>query len=196
MRRTGSSFARVRSLVHALVFALCVVALASPARAQVAERVQAQPGAPPQGLALERQFRERLAEVVKRRLSLNDPQMQQLARVNDRFERDRMLLLRDERRARQALRAEVLAGDSADQAKVSGLIDQLLTIQRRRLDLTESEQRELSGFMTPTQRAKYFAIQDELRQRLENLRRQRQERRGMGAGGGGGGANGRQRPLP
>jgi len=187
MRLIASSLGRVRSVV----FALCVVAAASPASAQGADRFQAQPGAPAQGRALELQFRERLAEVVKRRLSLNDTQMQQLGRVNDRFERDRMLLLRDERRARQALRAEVLAGDSADQAKVSGLIDRLLTIQRRRLDLTESEQRELSGFMTPTQRAKYFAIQDELRQRLENLRRQRQERRA-----GGGVANGRQRPLP
>ena len=188
MRLIAPRFLRVRSAV----FALCVVASATTASAQSAERVQAQPGAPPQGLALERQFRERLAEVVKRRLNLSDPQMQQLGRVNDRFERDRMLLLREERRARQALRAEVLAGDSADQPKVAGLIDQLLTIQRRRLDLTESEQRELSGFMTPTQRAKYFAIQDELRQRLENIRRQRQR----GGIGGAGAANGSQRPLP
>ena len=115
--------------------------------------------------------------------------MQQLGRINDRFERDRVQLLREERRARQALRAEVLAGDSADQKKVAGLLDQVLALQRRRLDLTENEQRELAAFMTPTQRAKYFAIQDQLRQRLENLRRQRQERR-AGAGPGG------QRPLP
>jgi protein CpxP len=172
-----------------VVVALCVVAVALPVRAQRIDRVQAQPGAPAPGRTLERQFRERFAEVVKRRLDLNDAQMQQLGRVNDRFERDRMLLLRDERRARQALRAEVLAGDSADQAKVAGLLDELLTIQRRRLDVTEREQRELAAFMTPTQRAKYFAIQDELRRRLETIRRQRQERRA-------GGAVGAPRPLP
>ena len=169
---------------------LCLILAVSPARAQRANAVEAQPGAPAQqGRALERQFRERFAEVVKRRLNLDETQMQQLGRVNDRFERDRVQLLREERRARQALRAEVLAGDSADQKKVAGLLDQMLTIQRRRLDLTESEQRELATFMTPTQRAKYFAIQDQLRQRLENLRRQRQERR-AGAGPGG------QRPVP
>ncbi len=171
------------------LLALCLILGASPAGAQRVNGVEAQPGAPAQGRALERQFRERFAEVVRRRLNLDDTQMQQLGRVNDRFERDRMMLLRDERRARQALRAEVLAGDSADQKRVAGLLDGLLTIQRRRLDLTESEQRELATFMTPTQRAKYFAIQDELRQRLENLRRQRQARR-AGAGLGG------QRPLP
>jgi len=179
-----------RASCVALAFvALCLVAVTSPAPAQRVDRVQAPAGAPAQGRALELQFRERLAEVVKRRLDLNESQMQQLGRVNDRFERDRMLLLRDERRARQALRAEVLAGDSADQAKVAGLLDQLLRIQRRRLDLTESEQRELSTFMTPTQRAKYFGIQDELRRRLENLRRQRQERRA-------GPGRDTQRPLP
>ena len=171
------------------LLALCVILAASPAGAQRVSGVQAQPGVPAQGPALERQFRERFAEVVKRRLNLDEAQMQQLGRVNDRFERDRVMLLRNERRTRQALRAEVLAGDSADQKKVAGLLDELLTIQRRRLDLTESEQRELAAFLTPTQRAKYFGIQDELRQRLEHLRRQRQERR---AGGGVGG----QRPLP
>jgi len=171
------------------LLALCAILGASPACAQRVNGAQAQAGAPLQGPALERQFRERFAEVVKRRLNLDDTQMQQLGRVNDRFERDRMMLLRNERRTRQALRAEVLAGDSADQKKVAGLLDELLTIQRRRLDLTESEQRELSAFMTPTQRAKYFGIQDELRQRLENIRRQRQGRRA-------GGGMGAQRPLP
>ena len=183
-RRAASVWPRTLALL-----ALCAILGASPACAQRVNGAQAQAGAPPQGPALERQFRERFAEVVKRRLNLDDTQMQQLGRVNDRFERDRMMLLRNERRTRQALRAEVLAGDSADQKKVAGLLDELLTIQRRRLDLTESEQRELSAFMTPTQRAKYFGIQDELRQRLENIRRQRQERRA-------GGGMGAQRPLP
>jgi hypothetical protein len=185
---------RTRALVTPLVFALAVAvvwvaAAVSPAHAQRADRVQAQQGAPPPGGVLERQFRERFAEVVRRRLNLNDSQMQRLGQVNDRFERDRMLLLRDERRARQALRAEVLAGDSANQGRVANLLDELLRIQRRRLDLTESEQKELSAFMSPTQRAKYFAIQDELRQRLEMLRQQRQQHRA------GEGRNPR-RPLP
>jgi hypothetical protein len=179
---------RTRALLTPLVFTLavavlCVAVGVSPAHAQRADRLQqSQRGAQPPGGALERQFRERFAEVVRRRLDLNDSQMQRLGQVNDRFERDRMLLLRDERRARQALRAEVLAGDSADQGKVASLLDELLRVQRRRLDLTESEQRELSAFMSPTQRAKYFAIQDELRQRLETIRQQRQQQRRAGEG--------------
>ena len=164
-----------------------------------AQRLDRRPARPAEqapaagGGALERQFRERLAEVVRRRLNLDDTQMRQLRQVNERIERDRMGLLRDERRVRTSLRAEVLSGDAADQAKVAQLLDDALRVQRRRLDLIEAEQRALSGFMTPVQRAQYFAIQDDLRRRLEDIRQQRQQRR---PGAPGGSPPGGQRPLP
>lgn len=146
--------------------------------AQRLDRRPARPTDQPPGMAgLERQFRERLAEVVRRQLNLDDAQMRRLRQVNDRVERERMLLLREERQLRVALRDEMLAGDSADQSKVAQLLDDALRIQRRRLDLVEQEQRALAGFMTPVQRARYFAIQDNLRRRLEDLRQERQQRR-------------------
>jgi periplasmic protein CpxP/Spy len=167
-----------------MVGALAIVAF--PLVAQRAERSPAQAGMPAQGrTGLARQFRERLAEVVRRRLNLNESQMRQLGVVNDRYERERMLLLRDERQMRQALRAEVLAGDSADQTKVAELLDRALRLQRQRLDLTEREQRDLASFMTPVQRAKYVGIQDDLRRRLEEIRQQRRP-----------GASGARRPPP
>jgi hypothetical protein len=86
-----------------------------------------------------------------------------------------MQLSRAARPARQALRAEVLAGDSADQAKVSALLDRALRIQRQRLDIAQREQRDLAAFMTPVQRAMYVAIQDDLRRRLEDFRQQRRQ---------------------
>ena len=164
----------MRRAVHAIAFACAMVCAAmAPAAAQRANRSPAQAGEPAQGRALERQFRERFAEVVRRRLNLNDSQMRQLGQVNDRYERQRMMLLREERQMRQALRAEVLAGDSADQARVGELLDRALTIQRQRLDIAEREQRDLAAFMTPVQRAMYVGIQDDLRRRLEDVRQQR-----------------------
>jgi len=153
--------------------AIMFAAAASPAAAQRANRGPGQAGAPAERRALERQFRERLAEVVRRRLNLNDSQMQQLGQVNDRYERERMALLREDRQMRQALRAEVLAGDSADQARVAQLLDNALRLQRQRLEIAEREQRDLAAFMTPVQRAKYVGIQDDLRRRLEDIRQQR-----------------------
>ena len=167
-------------VARSLAFAVTLVMSVSVASVAPAQRVDRTPGRPAreaqQGQgepALARQFRQRLAEVVRRRLNLNDAQMRQLGEVNDRFERERMRLLRDERQMRQTLRAEVLAGDSADQSKVAALLDRALDIQRQRLDLVRREQRELSVFLTPVQRAMYVGIQDDLRRRLEEFRQQR-----------------------
>ena len=170
---------RINSAIVQLGAVMASLLLVTPELS--AQRLDRQParareqGLPP-GEPLERQFRERLAEVVRRRLNLNDVQMRQLRQVNERVERERMQLLREERQVRVALRTEMLAGDSADQERVATLLDNTLRIQRRRLDLTEQEQRALSDFMTPLQRAQYFAIQDDLRRRLEDIRQQRQQR--------------------
>lgn len=164
---------RIRTLLLVCVGGL--LAAFTPAAAQRADRVPGRPGARAEDRqGLEQQFRERLAQIVQRRLNLDDTQMRRLGDVNRRFEQERTGLLREERQVRQALRAEVLSGDSANQSRVAELLAQALQIQRRRLDLTEREQRELSQFMTPRQRAMYFGIQDDLRRRMEELRQQRQ----------------------
>lgn len=133
----------------------------------------------PQRAALEERFRERTAEVVRRRLELNDDQMARLKATNQQFDRQRMGLVGEERQARQALRAELVAGDAANQQKVAGLLDQLMRLQRRRLDLVENEQREIGKFLTPVQRAKYLGLQTEIRKRLEELRDRPGARRGV-----------------
>jgi hypothetical protein len=174
-----------------LVAALVIMSAFAPSRgeAQRADRLQRQQQ---QQLAsgdqtpLARQFQQRLAEVVRRRLNLNDSQMQQLGQVNGRYERRRMQLLREERQSRQELRRQMAARDSADQSRVSALLTQTMRIQRERLDLTEREQQELSQFMSPMQRAMYFGIQDEVRRRMEEMRQQ---------GRPGGGAQGRPGAL-
>lgn len=170
---------RIHSAIVQLGAVLASLLVTAPELA--GQRLDRQPARPAEqgaapGAALDRQFRERLAEVVRRRLNLNDGQMRQLRQVNERVESQRMRLLREERQVRMALRAEMLAGDSANQERVATLLDDALRIQRRRLDLVEQEQRALSGFMTPLQRAQYFAIQDDLRRRLEDMRQQRQQR--------------------
>src|SRR5215207_266895 len=99
---------RIVRLGSPLVMSLAIAALgaaaaSAPLSAQRVDRAPARVGAPAQQAGgLERQFRERLAEVVRRRLNLDDAQMRQLGQVNNRFERERMGLLRDERQVRQS----------------------------------------------------------------------------------------------
>lgn len=126
--------------------------------------------APGRRQVLEQRVRQRMAAVVKDRLGLSDEQMRRLGEVNRDIEGQRRLLNEQERELRVGLRAELVRGDSANQDRVARFVDQLIDVQRRRIDLLSREQRALAGFMTPVQRAQYLAIQDQLRRRMEEMR--------------------------
>jgi periplasmic protein CpxP/Spy len=129
---------------------------------------------------LEREIQRRMAVIVQRQLNLSPAQMQKLQDVNRRFEGRRRELLMSEREARQGLRQALTPGDSADDRRVSDLMDQMLRVQRERVDLLSEEQRELSAFLTPMQRARYFALQERVRRQVEEFRRQQGQRPGPG----------------
>ncbi|WP_396212956.1 Spy/CpxP family protein refolding chaperone [Gemmatimonas sp.] len=127
----------------------------------------------PRRVALERRFQERVERMVRERLQLTDEQAGKLRDVATRTEESRRALRRDEMQARQAMRDELWAGDNANEARISELLDQMPRLERRRLDLMEQELRELSKFLSPLQRARYFALQDELRRGMLELQRRR-----------------------
>src|SRR6266496_469648 len=70
---------------------------------------------PPARAELERRFRERTAQIVRQRLELTDDQMAKLQASNQQFDQQRMALVAEERQTRQALRAEMVAGNAANQ---------------------------------------------------------------------------------
>jgi hypothetical protein len=65
---------------------------------------------------------------------------------------------------------------TADPAKVDRLLQQLVDVQKRRVQLMEAEQRDLATVMSPLQRAKFMALQEQIRRRLEEMRQQRSPR--------------------
>jgi Spy/CpxP family protein refolding chaperone len=124
--------------------------------------------------------RERFARLVRERVGLTEEQLRRLADVSRTIEARRQALFREERATRQSLRRELTAA-TPNETRVAAQIDQLFALQRRRLDLAAEEQRELAAFMTPSQRARYLALQEQLRRRADEMRR----RRGGGPRGGG-----------
>ena len=150
--------------------------------AQRGERREAEQG---ERAMLERRVRERLARAVRERLGLDDAQMRKLQETNRRFERQRLEAGRRERMARALLRAELASPASADQAAVDTLLAALLRVQRERLTMLEEEQRALAAFLTPVQRAQYLALQEQVRRRVEEARRQGAARRASPPGGNG-----------
>ena len=167
----------VRVLMACMV-ALLVMPLVAAEGQQAPRRSTpgaARQGGAPQGrMQLEREVRARLHDIMRREMRLDDAQIERLDRTLQTYETRRRSLLRDEREARMALRHAMGTARSADSARarandaiIAASLDTLLVLQKRRVDLVIEEQRELATFLTPLQRARYFALQENLRRVLE-----------------------------
>ena len=137
-------------------------------------------GVGPDRAALEQQVRARLGQMMKKQMGLTDAQMSKLQETNRKFDEKRRLLVDQERDVRMSLRDEMLNPDSSRSAQVSGLLDRVVRVQRQRVDLLEQEQKELSGFLTPLQRAKYYGAEEQMRRRMQNMRQQQGQARMQG----------------
>lgn len=118
-------------------------------------------------MRVEGSLREALAQAVKQRLNLNDQQATRLMDVNRKFGEDRLRIARDEIRIRRDLRQSISGRDSSRSPETARLLDELLDTQRQRLDLQQKEQAALSEFLTPEQRARYIAMMEQLRRRIQ-----------------------------
>jgi len=159
-----------RKIILAL---LALLLVATPANAQGGGRVREQRALAPGRQQLETRLRQRLWTITKKRVGFTDEQMTKLAQTSRGFDQRRRQLAIEEREQRQLMRREILAGSAADQSQVATALDRVLQIQRERVDLQIEEQRKFAEFMTPVQRARYAALQEQLRRRAEKLRGQR-----------------------
>jgi hypothetical protein len=124
----------------------------------------------PQRQELAKRIREQWMKIVHDRLGLNDVQMRQLQETTRHFNAQRQTLNQEERAIRTEMRDQVIGTAPVDDKHLAAMIDTVLDLQRQRLELTRNEQRELSLFLTPLQRVKYLALQEQLRQQMERLR--------------------------
>jgi hypothetical protein len=122
---------------------------------------------------MEQRFRQRLANLLRTQLGLSDDEMRQLSDVNQRFDVQRREVNRREMMTRRSMREEVLKRDSANAGRIEQLLTEQFKIERERIDLTEAEQRELSRFLTPMQRARYLGVQEQIRREMDQLRGRR-----------------------
>lgn len=134
------------------------------------------PGGGPGGArreALVEQLQQRFGLIVRQRLRLTDDQAARLRQTNQRFGVQRRALNERERAVREAMRQELQPGVAANQEHLGSLIDSLIVLQRERLDVFQSEQRDEAQYLTPLQRVQYYGLQEQLRRRLEEIRRRR-----------------------
>lgn len=135
------------------------------------------PNMSPERAALERQVRLAFTKAARERVGLSEDQMTKLAAVNRSLSVQRRELSQEERATRLALRQEMLDQAPPDQAKIGTYLDRLRELRHRRLDIADTEQKELATFMTPSQRARYQALQEQVRHRLDDIRHQHPDQR-------------------
>jgi hypothetical protein len=161
--------------IATLITALLLCASSAGAQRMGGRRGMRPPNAPevtPRRQALEKQFREHTEQVVREKIHLNDDQMTQLRSVNASIGSQRNALTQQERSVRADLRDEMAKGSGADQSRVAQLMTQAHDLQGRRFELQQDEQRQLSTFMTPVQVAQYVGFQAQIRQYIQQQKRQ------------------------
>lgn len=156
----------LRSLLYAATALLLALALCAD---EIHAQRPAQDGQ--RRTELEQAIRQRMARVLKERVELSDEQMEKVAAVNRKYEERRRMLVEQERDVRIGMRQEVMRSDQPDQERVARLITESIQVQRQRLQLLEDEQKDLAEFMTPVQRARYLAVQEQIHRTIEEMRR-------------------------
>lgn len=158
---------RLSPLTFSLAFGLALMASGADAQGPAPRE------AGPARQATQQQIRQRFGRLVQRELALDDAKMRRLQASLLKFDAPRRELIRRETEARRELRKQLRAGDSAQPSRVDSLLDEMLVVQKRRIELHEQEDRELRAFLTPVQRARFYGIQEQLRRRVEAVQAKR-----------------------
>ncbi len=163
---------------------LWVLALATtlPLVAQQPEDTAA--GAPPNGAEaqqLREQIRQRWSEHVRSTLGLSGDQTAKLQATEQRFEGQRQPIRARQRQINQALSAELALG-TPDQDRVRQLVNERQDNQLKLQQVNHDEAREMQGYLTPVQHARYQEERRRFQERVADLVRHRREQRRQGLG--------------
>jgi Spy/CpxP family protein refolding chaperone len=156
---------------------LLVVGLAPGLAAQVpGDSGVAQPASPngAEARGLRAEVRERWKAHVRSTLGLSDAQTAQLAATEQRFEAQRQPLRAQQRDSNEALKAELASG-TPNEDRVKQLISVRQENQLKVQQMNRDEDREMQGYLTPVQRARYQEERRRFQERVAELVRHRRE---------------------
>jgi len=156
----------------------CVLMLVlTPAlTAQVPGDSGAAPPADGEAQRLRAQVRQRWAEHVRSTLELSDAQAGKLDATERRFEEQRQPIRARQRQINQALHTE-LAARTPNEDRVKQLMGEREQNQLKLQQVNRNEDREMQGYLTPVQRARYQEERRRFQGRIVDALRQQRERR-------------------
>jgi Spy/CpxP family protein refolding chaperone len=147
----------------------------SPARPDTAEAER-----------LRARIEARFSQHVQQELRLTPDQSAKLRASQERFGTQRRALMRQQLERRRALEDQMQPGVAANTDSVKRLMDGIQAGRAAMLKIEQDEDREMAGYLTPVQRARYQRMREMLMRRVSEMREQRRGGR-MGPGTGPGG---------
>jgi Spy/CpxP family protein refolding chaperone len=128
--------------------------------------------------SLRHQIEERFAARVQEELGLTNEQATKLRATSQRFGVRRREFRTRYHGLREGLSAQLRPGVAANQDSVAKLTDAMIDLRIASAQSTRDEMREVAKYLTPVQRARFFAM----RERLHHRMKEAHEHGGMGAG--------------
>lgn len=157
-----------------LGFVVALMALgAVPALAQEPARDSAQEE------QLRAEVERRFGARVRTELGLNDDQAGKLKATQERYGPRRRQLLRGQLLHRFALQRQMQPGMAANPDSVKFHMDQMQAGRADLLKVEQDEDREMSGYLTPVQRARFQIMRQRFLERVNEMRQDRREMRGQ-----------------
>jgi hypothetical protein len=128
---------------------------------------------------LRAQIEQRFTERVREELRLTDDQTTKLRASQSKFGPRRRALMRQQLERRRALEDQMQPGIAANSDSVRTLMDGIQSGRAEMLRIEQEESRELAGYLTPVQQARFQQMRARFMQRVGEMRR---EGRGRGMG--------------
>ncbi len=123
-------------------------------------------------------IQQRFTQRVATQLNLEEKQLAELRATSAKYAQRRADLARRTAELRASLRRELRPGVAANNDSVNRAVKELAEVQVQRAQVQQQELEELSGVLTPVQRARYLVMQQRLRQLIERAAERRATQRG------------------
>ena len=132
------------------------------------------------------QLRARIDSVftsrVQQELKLTADQTTKLRATQERFGARRRALMQQQLERRRALNEQMQPGVAANADSVNKLMEGIRSARAELLKIEQDEDREMAGYLTPVQRARFMQMRERLMERVGEMRRGRGQGKGMRPG--------------
>ncbi len=124
---------------------------------------------------LRQQVRGRWHQAVRVQLDLTPDQAAKLQATEDRFAAQRRDRAQRQRAVQDAIRGQLQPGVAANADSLRRLMDARDQNRTALAQLDRDEDKEMAGYLSPVQRARYQVMRQRLQERIAEMRRERRQ---------------------